>query len=397
MRFAQGPRDAFSLSGRLGAWYLNLDKICRKRDRFPIVWQIFSDAVLDNFDGVLRGQSGLTPSPGKVRQFLGLAEAARSLQVSVQAIQDAVSKGHIKGRVGREGMHYRVTLISRTECERIQVSRADFLSASAAAARLKVSQAILKNLVTSGVLDSDDGWHTSIFKSGPIARASLSMLEERLSGFVNPKPIGETLKFTQMTARRTVDNKALIALYQAIFSGVVCPVGRDSLDGLGGFMFCAAEVKQYLGSAALMDAMTLTQVEAVTGFKYDSLSRWTQLGLLHSRSVVLQGRVSRVVSVRDLSEFRKQWIPVSDIASAVDSKGSAITTLLKNLGIGIHGQTVQENGPRRGGLIRLQDLSILAGLAPRKKRGIEPVFLTQINMGQVTEIASLNGADHDHA
>lgn len=51
-RFSKGPPDAFSLSGRLGAWYMSLDALCRKKAAFPLVWEIFSDAVFDNFEGV---------------------------------------------------------------------------------------------------------------------------------------------------------------------------------------------------------------------------------------------------------------------------------------------------------------------------------------------------------
>ncbi len=399
-RFSTGSMTAFGLSGRLGAWYTNLHKLCTNPAAFSLVWEVFSDAVLENFDGVLRGQKVLTPTMGKERTYLALAEAARYIGISRSAMQVAIEREQVSSRVSRQGVNYCISMILREDCERVRAVRAEWVPEFVAAERLGVAESILQNIVCSGVLNFDPDWRDSVFKSGPCPINELAALVERLSGFLQIRNMEETLKFNQLTARRTVDIKALTALYQAIFRGEVRPIGRDAQPGLGGFIFSSLDVKRYLGSAALPDALTLTQLEKATGWKYECLSRWTELKLLESEMVVLQGRMARVVTVRALSRFRKEWLPVSDIASSVGSKGSAITRRLENLGITIFGQTNPQNGPRRGGLIRLGDLSFLAGLSDQKSTYLKPVDSMENTIHLIDYASSttrLLGEKNDHA
>lgn len=306
------------------------------------------------------------PSPNKQRKYLALPEAATLIGVSGSALKSAIDKGLISALVGRQGVNYRICMLSRADCEQARLMRAKWVSESQAAMELGVTGSVLQNLVRSGVLNCDDQWRLSAFKGGPILADALPPLVERVSEFLQIQQVNETLEFNQLTARRTVDTKALAALFQAIFNGEVRAIGRGCQPGLGGFIFSTDEVKRYFGSVALQNALTLTQLETATGWKYECLSRWTELNLLESERVVLQGQSARIVTVAALASFRKEWIPVSDIASSVGSKGSAITRRLENLSITIAGQTNPKNGPRRGGLIRLDDLAFLAGLSDKK-------------------------------
>ena len=362
-RFQRGPKESFSLSGRLGAWYLNLSQLCQKEKAFPVIWQIFSDSVFENFSGTLRGQAGLCPSTGVTRKYLMLAEAAIFIGISNSAMQSAVRSGSIEERVSRRGTNYRISMLAREDCENVRAIRGQWISVIQAAQGLSVSVSILQNLMHAGIVSYDSKWESSPFKSGPILGEQMAELVPCLTGFMQYRQVNDRLRFTQLTARRTVDKKALITLYKAIFAGEIHAVDWDQKGGLGGFIFSTAEVKQYLGSAALLNAMTLTQLEKVTDWKYECLSRWTELKYLESESVTLQGRPARVVTVEALAKFRRTWIPVSDIASEMKSKGSAITRRLEKLGISILGQTNPVNGARRGGVIALNDLYVLAGLA----------------------------------
>lgn len=364
-RFSAGAPDKCSLSGRLGVWYTSLHRLCRKPVAFPVVWEIFSDAVFDNFDGLLRGESGLTPSAGKQRKQLALPEAARLIGISSPVLQKAVEQELVKASVNRQGINYRISMVARDEAERVRLLRDGWLSESRAAKALGVAESVLQNLVKSGILDSDKNWRHVFYKAGPIAADMLQPLIDRVLGFSRDGQTDDTFRFNDLTARRTVDVKALTSLYQAIFCGEVRAIGRDGQHGLGGFMFAREDVKRYVGSAALGGALTLTQLEAVTGWKYESLSRWTTLGLLESENTVLQGRAARIVTVAALARFRREWILVSEIASAAGSKGSAVTRHLEAHGVPICGQTDPADGPRRGGLIRFSDLVSLAGLAAR--------------------------------
>lgn len=364
MRFAAGRTNAYSLSGRLGAWYTNLHKLCRKPTAFAPLWTVFSDGVLEHFDGVLRGNNVLTPSPGKQRKYLSLPEAAKCIGISAPTLQNAANQNLIRTYVSRPGASYQITMVCRDEAERIRDMRREWLSESQAAKQLGIAESVLQNLVRAGILGFDSGWRQSFYKSGPIPACELAPLVYRLAAFVQSQQVHDTLTFNQLTARRTVDVKALTALYQAIFNGEIRPVGYDGDQGLGGFVFSVEDIKRYLGSVALSTALTLTQLERATGWKYESLSRWVELGLLESEQVLLQGVPARTVTVGAFSRFRQEWLPVSEIAHAVHSKSSAITKRLATCGVPIVGQTNPDTGPRRGGLVRLSDLARLAGLTP---------------------------------
>lgn len=369
-RFAAGRSDAYSLSGRLGSWYTNLHKLCRLPPAFAVVWQVFSDAAFECFDGVLRGQGVLTPSADKQRRYLSLQEAAKAIGISGPTMQSAIEKKLVTAHISREGEAYRITMVSREEVERVQTLRGAWLSESQAAEQLGVADSVLQNMVRSGVLPSDSDWRLSFYKPGPIPSSALTPLVPRLAGFVQAQEARETLTFNQLTARRTVDVKALIALYQAIFSGEIRPVGHDGEHGLGGFIFSAVDIKRHLGSVALTNGLTLTQLELATGWKYEAISRWTELGVLESELVRLQGRSARIVTIGGFAKFRSEWVPVAELANAVGSKASALTRRFEEKGVQITGQTDSTKGPRRGGLVRIKDLIDLAGLNNRNAAAV---------------------------
>jgi len=364
-RFAAGDQEAFSLSGRLGPWYHMLNGLCQKTGAFPVIWEVFSDAVFDHFDGQIRGQVGLTPSPGKARQHLGVTEAAKLIGVSKPLLVNAIRQKLIKTRTGREGTNYVVTMISRDECLSVMRQRAAWVSRSKACHVLGVSRGVLQHLINADLVTLDTNWERSLFKAGPVQFASVEEILQRLDAPVYSIPAQRALKLEQINARRTVDKKALVQLYQAIFTGAILPVGRDNAAGLSAFSFSEKEVSEYLGSVRLEHAMTLPQLAEATGWKYESVSTWAHDGLLDYESVQLQGRPVRIVTSEALARFRQEWIPVSDIANAGNSKGSAVSRHLENQGVRICGKTVQKNGATRGGIIRLSDLVHLAGLAKR--------------------------------
>ena len=366
-RFAQGNLRAYSLGGRLGAWYGALHTLCCKHDAFPIMWEIFSDTAFEYFDGVLRGQNQLKPSSGKVRMYLGLQEAARYIGMSVPLLLRAIELKQIDARISREGVNYRIKMFSRIEADRVRVRRMAWLTESQVAEQLSVADSIVRNLVRAEVLSYDRKWFSNVEKAGPIDSASVNILAERLSTFLVSREVQESLTMNELTARRTVDSKALITLYRAIFNGDVRPVAYDAAQGLAGFVFDAAEVKKYLGSVSLSNGLTITQVGVATGWKYECISNWITLNLLEGEHVTLQGRSSRIVTAGALASFRRRWIPISDIAASVGSKSSAITKLLRARGIVIHGQTNSANGSMRGGLLSIRDLVGIAGLSPANR------------------------------
>jgi len=370
-RFSATPEKGYSLSKRLGAWYNNLHAICKKNGAFSELWQVFSDMAFENFDGMLRGQNVLTPSVGKQRTYISLAEAARLIGISAQTLFNAAEQKLISVRLNRQGNNYQVAMISREEAEMVCDLRSDWLSEKAAAEQLGIADSILQNLVRAEIIPCDVSYRLSFYKGGPIPAESLNSLYDTLACFMEEKKARETLTFNQLNARRTVDIKALNSLYKAIFAGEVRAVGWDTEHRLGGFIFSSEDIRKYLGSVALSNALTLTQLEQATGWKYEVLNRWTELGVLESETIQLQGKPARVVTFGAFAKFRREWIPVSEIAYIGHSKSSAITARLLAKGVDICGQTEFEKGTRRGGLIRVAELIHLAELISKPSRRLE--------------------------
>lgn len=360
-RLALGNQAVFSPSGRLGAWYMNLHIACRKASAFAPLWTAFSDAMIDHFDGNLRGQQVLTPSPERERRFVPIAEAARLIGVSAPKLSAALKAGIVAGHVSKQGTAYTLALMDREEVERIRTERARWITANDDAVAAGAPPSVISHLVEAGLLKNDDEWSQDILKSGPIEKASAATLLEHLKSLVEPREVAETLRFGQLIGRRTTDSKGIRKLYQAIHSGEVRATGYTPGCGLDGLTFATDEVRRYLGSVGLTDGMTLTQLEKVTGWKYEALSHWAQSGLLKTIDVLLQGRSARLVTNTALADFRRTWIPVSDLAQAMGTKSSALTAKIAQRGIPIHGQLTLPSGAKRGGLLQLADLGALIG------------------------------------
>lgn len=360
-RLVAGNQMVFSPSGRLGAWYMNLHAACRKANAFAPLWTAFSDAMLEHFDGNLRGHQVLTPSPDRERRFVPVAEAGRLIGVSGPKLGAALKAGIVAGHFSKQGTAYTLALMDREEVERIRTERMRWIAASDAAVAAGVPPSVVSHLVEAGLLEKDDEWSQDILKSGPIEKASIEALIERLVSLAAPREVAETLRFGQLVGRRTTDSKGIRRLYQAISSGEIRATGYTPGNGLDGLTFATDEVRRYLGSVGLTEGMTLPQLEKITGWKYEALSHWAQCGLLKTIDVLLQGRSARLVTNAALADFRRTWIPVSDLAQAMGTKSSALTAKIAQRGIPIHGQLTLPSGAKRGGLLQLADLGALIG------------------------------------
>lgn len=96
----------------------------------------------------------------------------------------------------RQGTHYRMAMIERTEVERIRTARAQWISKSSAAERVGVADSVLQNLERAGLLESDPRWRSTILKSGPVSTVALEMLVPKLEGTLTPDPtVTDTLAF----------------------------------------------------------------------------------------------------------------------------------------------------------------------------------------------------------
>lgn len=316
-RLAAGNRKSFSPSGRLGGWYTTLLALTAKAGAFGPVWVSFSDAMIEHFDGNLRGQQLLTPSPGRLRRYLSMKEAAQLIGVTQPFLLAAIEKGSVQGHVTIRGVAYTQAMMVRDEADRIKAARAEWTSEPHASDIFGVPVSVIRGLCKAGVIEAKPDWQTDILRASPIRTASLGTLVRKLAGLTENRRENDILTFAQLTAKRTTDVSALTKLYKAIEAGEVRPVAYDVEHSLGGFIFAASEIRAYVGSAALAEGMTLAQLEKAAGWKYDAISNWCTEGFLEVSEVILHGRAARLITNTALAAFRRDWIPISDLAKSL--------------------------------------------------------------------------------
>ncbi|AWI76216.1 hypothetical protein CEW83_14155 [Parazoarcus communis] len=358
-RLQAGNPNVFNLTGRLGAWYINLSRQCLNPSAFAPVWQAFSNAVIDQFEGNLRGKNGLTPSLDRKQRYFALTEAARLIGTTREHLRVAIQRGNVSSHTTRKGPSYTLALIERAEVERIVRERAEWTSVSEAAETFAVPPATINYLVKAKLVEADQDWKGCYLKGGPIRTQSIVEFAAQLNTRVRPSNDDSVLTLSQLNGRRTTDAGAILRLYQAIGDGTLCPVREDTTGQLSGFGFSESEVMPILGSVALSDGLTLTKLESITGWKYEALSFWTNNGYLSATETLIHGRATRVVSNAALADFRRTWIPISDLARSLGTKASAMSQKAVSMGITIHGQCLLASGTKRGGLIAMADLARL--------------------------------------
>jgi hypothetical protein len=114
----------------------------------------------------------------------------------------------------------------------------------------------------------------------------------------------------------------------------------------------------YFGTPVLEAGMSVQQLAKATGWKWESISHWMELGLLDSTSIQLRGQPCRVVSTEQLLKFRQSYLPLADLARAMGTTSTALMEQLR--GLEVFGAKPLPNGARRGGLIRIADLGRMA-------------------------------------
>jgi len=123
--------------------------------------------------------------------------------------------------------------------------------------------------------------------------------------------------------------------------------------------FLRSEVAKYFGLPVLESGMSLSSLSKITGWKQENLRHWINEGLMHTEEVKLPGQQRDVVLPEQLLAFRQTYVPLADLAKAMNTKASA---LARNLGgaVEVVGALTLPNGLRRGGLLRVADLGRLA-------------------------------------
>lgn len=354
-RIAVGRKDARTLNNLLGQWYAHLKRACQGKALAPFLEAVIRVAARD-FDGAL-GLDMAGEVVTRVTEHYRASEAAAALGVGRDLLVKAVKRGEVRHRTSRFGTRGLVYEVSRTEVERIQARRAEWVSEDVAAEVAGVPVSVLRNMMAAEVIASDAQWRRDLCKGGPVERKSLDDLLARLNAAVRAKPDAEQLlSWAELSSRRMGDRRAIQAAMAAASAGELVPVRRGKR--IGQVQFLRAEVQSYFGTPVLEAGMSVHQLSKATGWKWESVSHWMEQGLLDSGAIRLRGQPCRVVTPEHLLRFRQTYIPLADLARALGTTSTALTTQLP--GVDIVGAKPLPSGVRRGGLVRLADLARLA-------------------------------------
>jgi hypothetical protein len=360
-RIAAGRKDARTLNTLLGDWYVSLRKLCQGTTLEPLL-QIIIDVAAQKSDCVL-GLDSAKAMAEDATGYLRTSDAAKAIGVSVSRLHDSIQAGECQHRTRRMGTRGQVYEISCAEIERIQQQRDGWISDTAACELASVPPVVLERMKAAGVIRSDIRWREDLMKGGPVEHQSILDLYERVDRWAEPAAVSDdaTLTWSELTSRRMGEKGAIESLMKAVANGDVKAVARART--LGEMPFLRSDVSQYFGTPILEAGMSIQQLAKATGWKWESISHWVDEGLLESESIQRRGQPCRVVLPHQLLAFRQSYIPLADLARAMDKKASALSRSLP--GIKLVGAKQLPDGAMRGGLIRIADLGRLAVLGAR--------------------------------
>lgn len=357
-RIEAGKKDARTVNSLLGHWLSELRKIA---EHPPL--KVFLETTLDvcqqHFNGRL-GAHDHTSAPADAN-FKRVSEAAALIGVS----RDTLVKAMVEGKCAYRPMRYGTKGVSNEVClreiARIQHSRAEWVSDTAACEWLGVSPSVLKSMASAAVIRFDAKWRSDINKGGPIRQTSLDKLYEALHQFSDVRKTDEeTLGWCEFKSRRMGDKSAIAAVMQAALQGEIkaVKVGKK----VGDFAFLRSDVQRYFGTPLVEAGMSITQLAKATGWKDESISHWIQQQLLEAEQIQLRGQPCRVILPEQLLRFRCTYMPLADLAKAMGTRSSSLIDKLAD--VDIVGAKKLPNGAQRGALIRIADLGrwAMAGL-----------------------------------
>lgn len=347
---------ATTLNAALGYWYKRLKQICADGERS------FLDAVLDvaaqNFPGLLGLDSAGLKGIGTAKP-LSAGNAAKGLGVSRDFVVAAIQNRKLTAQVRQFGERKLMFQVPESEVERVRMARARWVDTATALTLLDVPESVLTTLEATGAIDVDRRWREDISKGGAVSLSSLEILLSTLTSRVHVSRTEEDLiALRSLTSRRIGDKLALTKIFTAIVRGDIDGVGPLPLHGIGSIHFRMAEVREYFGTPLLEAGLTIEQLSRMTGWKYESVSHWIKEGILESDSIMLRGQPCRVVMPAQLLRFTREFVPIADLARSIGSRSSSIARKLA--GLPVFGAKALPSGVRRGGLVRLRDLTKLA-------------------------------------
>lgn len=351
-RLRIGPSDGRTLNSRLGSWYQQLRKLSDHKSFHPFMVAIGQVAEAE-FDGVLGLDATAKIINEKATSVL-LLEAAKRIGVPYTSLSHYRRKGALECKAIRSGTNGVVYQVTVDEVNTIINARSLWTTEDAACESLGVPPGVLGHLCEANVIARDARWKEDLRKSGPIEVASIARLTDRMQRSTSfQEGGGRRVKLRELSARQVGDKKALARALQAIASGSVLAVKAEGLVGDHEFLW--DDVAKHYARPMLDQGQTVQALSEATGYKHESILSWVSHGLLKSYDVLLRGQPCRVVTPTQFAEFRREYVPLSDLAKEMGTKSSALAQQLGS--IQIVGSQVLPGGRRRGGLVRMADLA----------------------------------------
>lgn len=353
-RIVAGHPDGRTLSTRLGPWYVRLKSL-----RHCEGLQQFLDAVLRvaqvEFDGTCIDFA--TPEVSATATHMTATQAAKLIGVHVSTFRKyaLTQLKHRTKRFGTRGQHYEFEI---SVVEDVVRDRQNWVDMEFVQDMLGVPGSVVDRLVGAQLLTRDPLWMRDLRKGGPIDLSTVHRLISHVRAHSHKvaDPGGKTVALRELISKRTGDKAAAESAWKAVATGKIQPVVTG--EKLGDFRYAVADLARYYSRPVLEAGLTVQDLAKQSGWKWESISHWMKEGLLASDDAVVRGQHCRVVMPAQLLEFQRKYIPLADLARSIGSKSSALT--LRNPNIEVVGSLDLKGGQRRGGLVRIADLTRLA-------------------------------------
>lgn len=359
-RIAAGPSSSRTLNTRLGKWYRSLRTLGIDDAGNPFL-QVVHELAAREYDGVLALDHVISPR-GRATTHCLVPEAAARIGVHRATLVKAIAQGDVSATIRPYANQGVAREIAVTEIEAIVSARSGWMDEKSAREALNVPASVFSLLVQAGWLEPDYGARYDIRKGAPIECAALQRLTTHvMAGALRQgAKDGERLQLKELHARKLGDKQAIVRLLKAIYAGQVRPLERS--QSLGDMAFLRADISPFFSSAAKDAGLTVQALSEATGWKWESISHWIDVGLLEAEHAVLRGQACRVVTPQHLINFTNTYVPLSALAHSLDTRSS---DLLERLGgIEVFGGKPLQSGAVRGALVRLSDLARAALLPP---------------------------------
>jgi TniQ len=355
-RLEAAPSPARTLNAAMGLWYTRLKRHSLDEQGEPFLTETLK-VVAERYPAFL-GPDGAAKTAAATKVY-SLRDAAQKLGIRRDALAVAIEAKQVTAVTRSFGSRRLMYQLQEAEVLRLESARQGWVDEKTAKAMLDVPDATIVNLKACGALAWDADWRSDICKSGPIGRQSVLKLVDQVRKSVRLDEVADdTIALCELNSRRVGDKKALQEVFNALATGELRGVGRLPSQGIGQIHFLRQDVARFFGTPLLEAGLTIERLCEKTGWKYESVKHWIDEGLLKCSLIDLRGQDCVVLLPEHLVDFTRQYMPLTDMAKALDTTASAVARRFKALPV--VGAKPLPDGQRRGGLVRFRDLLHLA-------------------------------------